>query len=118
HEFTGRISRGHFVHRIDGPVPQFCMVGGKWTTFRAFAEQTADTVLAELGRKRIAGTLALAIGGGAGFPDTPGALPAALVERTGITPARAAHLVDLYGARADAVLAFCMERHDDLPLAP
>ena len=36
--------------------PPFCMVGGKWTTFRAFAEQTADAVLAELGTPRVAGT--------------------------------------------------------------
>src|SRR5690606_4826000 len=52
HAFTGRISRGHFVHRLDGNVPQFCMVGGKWTTFRAFAEQTADVVLDELQHER------------------------------------------------------------------
>src|SRR5690606_22844027 len=101
HEFTGRISRGHFVHRIDGAVPQFCMVGGKWTTFRAFAEQAADAVLAELGHARVTSTLALAIGGGAEFPQAPGALETALVERHGISPARAAHLVDVYGTRAE-----------------
>jgi glycerol-3-phosphate dehydrogenase len=116
HEFTGRISRGHFVHRIDGPVPQFCMVGGKWTTFRAFAEQAADEVLAALGTKRAASTLALAIGGGAGFPKQAGALEAALVERHGIAPGRAGHLVDVYGTRAGDVLAFCLARPDDQPL--
>ena len=47
--FTGRISRGHCVHKLDGKPPQFCMIGGKWTTFRVFAEQTADLVLHELG---------------------------------------------------------------------
>ena len=55
HEFTGRISRGHFVHRLDGPVPNFAWWAAKWTTFRAFAEQTADAVLAELGRQRVRG---------------------------------------------------------------
>ncbi|WP_373502149.1 glycerol-3-phosphate dehydrogenase/oxidase [Aestuariivirga sp.] len=65
-EFTGRISREHFTRRLDGPVPQFCMVGGKWTTFRAFAEQTADLILAELGIPRRASTRDLAIGGGKG----------------------------------------------------
>ncbi|WP_428670981.1 glycerol-3-phosphate dehydrogenase/oxidase, partial [Roseibium sp.] len=33
HDFTGRISRGHFTKRLEGAVPQLCMVGGKWTTF-------------------------------------------------------------------------------------
>ena len=43
------------------------MIGGKWTTFRAFAEQTADEVLNELTRERKCGTLDLPIGGGNGF---------------------------------------------------
>jgi Glycerol-3-phosphate dehydrogenase len=51
-DFTGRISRGHDIRRLSGAVPQFCMVGGKWTTFRAFAEQTADAVLSSLVRNR------------------------------------------------------------------
>ena len=25
HDFTGRITRGHFVRRLDGAVPQFCI---------------------------------------------------------------------------------------------
>ncbi|MCP6401387.1 glycerol-3-phosphate dehydrogenase, partial [Klebsiella pneumoniae] len=78
HAFTGRISRGHSVARIEGRVPQICMVGGKWTTFRAFAEQTADAVLAELGTPRRQSTLELPIGGGAGFPRDAEALVSAL----------------------------------------
>ena len=57
HDFTGRISRGHFVERLDGSPPQLCMVGGKWTTFRAFAEETADAALKELRRPRLKSTL-------------------------------------------------------------
>ena len=116
HAFTGRISRGHFVHRLDGPVAQFCMVGGKWTTFRAFAEQTADAVLAELGRQRVQDTLGLAIGGGAGFPKLAADLERDLSDRHGISRDRAAHLVDAYGTRADEVLGFCLSRDDDEPL--
>ncbi|MDO9307132.1 MAG: glycerol-3-phosphate dehydrogenase C-terminal domain-containing protein, partial [Mesorhizobium sp.] len=118
HEFTGRISRGHFVHRIEGAVPQFCMVGGKWTTFRAFAEQAADEVMTELGHERVASTLSLPIGGGAGFPQAADTFEVALVERHGIDRRRAAHLVDIYGTRAEEVLAFCRGREDDRPLAP
>lgn len=116
HEFTGRISRSHFVHRVDGPTPQFCMVGGKWTTFRAFAEQTADAVLAELGRKRTRDTIALAIGGGADFPASAGELEADLVDRYRISAERAAWLVEAYGTRTHDVLAFCLGRGDDVPL--
>ncbi|MGF1622641.1 MAG: glycerol-3-phosphate dehydrogenase/oxidase [Rhodomicrobiaceae bacterium] len=116
HEFTGRIPRAHFVHRLDDPVPQFCMVSGKWTTFRAFAEQTADAVLDELGRKRVTDTLELAIGGGAGFPEDAGDLELDLVERYGISPERAACLTDAYGTRANEVLAFCRSQNNDEPL--
>jgi len=116
HAFTGRITRSHFVHRIEGATPQFCMVGGKWTTFRAFAEQTADAVLAELASKRVRGTLGLAIGGGAAFPDDATELQAGIAERYGIKAERAAYLVDLYGTRADAVMEYCRSREDDCPL--
>jgi glycerol-3-phosphate dehydrogenase len=116
HEFTGRIPRSHFVHRLDGAVPQFCMVGGKWTTFRAFAEQTADVVLAELGRKRVCDTIDLAIGGGAGFPKGAKHLETELMARHGIGADRAAWLADAYGTRAHDVLAFCLGRNDDSPI--
>lgn len=108
-DFTGRISRGHWVRRLEGPVPQFCMIGGKWTTFRAFAEDTVDRVLADLGLPRRAGTADLAIGGGAGYHDD---LARDLAARLRLDPARAAHLVGLYGSRADEVAAFCDARPD------
>lgn len=116
HEFTGRISRGHLVHRLDGPVPQFCMVGGKWTTFRAFAEQAADAVLAELGRGRVQDTIGLPIGGGAGFSNDGRPLVDELTKTLGIGVDRARHLVAAYGTRADEVLAFCKSRDDDVRL--
>ena len=118
HAFTGRISRGHFIQRIEGRVPQFCMVGGKWTTFRAFAEDTADAVLAELGAERRQSTLDLAIGGGAGFPAEPRHLETQLVAAFGLTGERARHLVDRYGSQAGDVAAFCAERADDVPVEP
>ncbi|MEH6755830.1 MAG: glycerol-3-phosphate dehydrogenase/oxidase, partial [Alphaproteobacteria bacterium] len=116
--FTGRITRGHFVHRLDGPVPQFCMVGGKWTTFRAFAAQAADEVMGELGHHRKTGTLHLAIGGGADYPADPQDLIIALVDRYAISSDRAAHLIDAYGTKAEQVLAFCAACEHDKPLAP
>lgn len=115
--FTGRISRGHFVHRVEGQVPHFCMVGGKWTTFRAFAEQTADVVLNQLGLPREKSTLDLPIGGGQDFPGMPDDLASELTRDFGISPARAGHLIDAYGTRAREVLEFCRARPDDQPLS-
>ncbi len=116
-DFTGRISRGHSVRRVEGPVPQFCMIGGKWTTFRAFAEQTADMVLADLGTARQHDTKDLPIGGGRDFPGAE-YLTRSLVVRFNVAQDRAAHLVDLYGSRAETVMEFCAKATDDHPLAP
>lgn len=56
--FTGRISRDHSCRSlppaVDRPWPVHAMIGGKWTTFRAFAELVADRVLGDLGRMRTA----------------------------------------------------------------
>ena len=118
HDFTGRISRGHFTRRIEGTVPQICMIGGKWTTFRAFAEQAADEVLSELGRSRQVETLSLPIGGGKDFPGSAEVLERNLISEYGIGPARAAHRVATYGTAVAELLAFCRGRADDEALAP
>jgi glycerol-3-phosphate dehydrogenase len=110
-DFTGRISRGHAVRRLHGTVPQVGMVGGKWTTYRAFAEATVDLVLADLGLTRRVSTRDLTIGGGTGYSDQ---LASGLVTRMGLTGERAAYLVDLYGACAGQVAEFCGV--DDRPL--
>ncbi len=115
-DFTGRISRGHSVRRLQGPVPQIGMVGGKWTTYRAFAEETVDLVLQDLGQPRRRSTRDLAIGGGKGLaPDGLAALGGALAARFGLGADRAAHLANLYGTQAADVAAFCAGQ-DDRPL--
>lgn len=117
HDFTGRISRGHDIRRLDGAIPQFCMIGGKWTTFRVFAEQTADAVLAELGQTRKVRTLDRAIGGGAQFPGSLDLLEQQLVQDFAISAARAKHMASHYGTGAAQVLCACLGQADDLPLA-
>ncbi len=113
HDFTGRISRGHFIKKLSGPVPQFCMIGGKWTTFRAFAEQTADEVLNELTRARKCGTLDMPIGGGKGFHADGSDILERLTCKQGQSAERAAHLIGHYGANAETVLKFCNDQGDD-----
>ncbi len=63
---TGQITRDHHLRedRLGG-IPVLSLVGGKWTSFRAFSEQTTDRVLAFLGRARRADTKSLPIGAGA-----------------------------------------------------
>jgi glycerol-3-phosphate dehydrogenase len=111
-DFTGRISRGHSARRLPGSIPQIGMVGGKWTTYRAFAEETVDLVLEDLGLSRRASTRDLPIGGGAGYSA---GLVAELAACHGIDVPRAEHLVDLYGGMAGRIAEFCA-RQSDAPL--
>ena len=115
----GAISRDHSIPalEVDGSrgFPVLSLVGGKWTTFRAFAEQATDEVLRRLGRPRRVSTEARSIGGGTGFTPTDAhraALAAALHHDYGTPPAHAAHLVRHYGSRAEAIAAFCAEAPD------
>jgi glycerol-3-phosphate dehydrogenase len=66
--FTGRISRDHARRDLPPtpparPWPVYSLVGGKWTTFRAFAEQVADKIFSDLGRARRTATDDIPIGG-------------------------------------------------------
>lgn len=72
--FTGRISRDHARRDLPPapparPWPVYSLVGGKWTTFRAFAEQVADRIFADLARERRADSRDLRIGGKTPEPD-------------------------------------------------
>lgn len=115
--FTGRISRSHFIHRVDGDPPQLCMIGGKWTTFRAFGEQVSDEVLTFLGRRRLTGTMDRPIGGGRDFPTGAGRLAALLSQQFSIDRRRSEHLALAYGSRALELMGFCRARADDTPLS-
>ena len=62
---TGQITRDHHIHEDNiGNVPVYSLVGGKWTSFRAFSEQVTDRVLSYLGKQRITDTKSLPIGEG------------------------------------------------------
>ncbi|PWL33430.1 MAG: glycerol-3-phosphate dehydrogenase, partial [Marivita sp. XM-24bin2] len=71
----GLISRDHSAPMEaatpDRPFPVISLVGGKWTTFRAFSEEVTDTVLTELAVTRRRGTEDIPIGGGRDMPRTP-----------------------------------------------
>jgi glycerol-3-phosphate dehydrogenase len=113
--FTGRISRDHFVKELPGKPPVLCLVGGKWTTFRAFGAQAADRALELLGLTRCTRTEERAIGGGIDYPrddSSRASLLASLVRTHSVSPRRAAHVLDHYGTEASSMLAFCARTAD------
>src|SRR5215211_954962 len=70
---VSQISRDHSIEVLSGDwtnlrFPVYSLVGGKWTSFRAFAEQVTDKALAQLGLPRQKYTRELAIGGGRAYP--------------------------------------------------
>lgn len=69
---AGLISRDHSAPVTEPdearPFAIISLIGGKWTTFRGFAEEVADVVLKRLGRSRTVSTRSMPIGGGSGFP--------------------------------------------------
>jgi glycerol-3-phosphate dehydrogenase len=108
----GQISRDHSFPAlapgsgIDFPI--YSLVGGKWTTFRALAEQVSSEILRQLGRPRVRSSADLPIGGGKGYPRMP--------EGAGLPHERLATLLDRYGTRADRVAAY-LQAGPDAPLA-
>jgi glycerol-3-phosphate dehydrogenase len=108
----GQISRDHSFpvlppgNGINFPI--YSLVGGKWTTFRARAEQVADEILRVLGRPRIRDSANLPIGGGKGYPRMP--------EHTTLPQERLATLVERYGTGADKVAAY-LQAGPDAPLS-
>ena len=82
------------------------LVGGKWTTFRAFSEEVSNTVLDKLDKLRSCTTEELPIGGGRGMPvddvsrqrwiDATAAATGASLERVEI-------LLERYGTTAHAI---------------
>lgn len=116
---TGQISRDHSIRVVepDGDVayPVLSLVGGKWTTFRAFAEQTTDAVLQRLGKPRQASTDKMPIGGGRDYPTGEVARKQWLGDlqmRTGLELHHLQLLFDRYGTYAAQVADYIREGKD------
>jgi len=120
---AGQISRDHSIRTLapteERTYPIHALIGGKWTTFRAFAEQTADLVLGNLGVPRRAGTADLPIGGGRDYPRGDSAREAWLRElaaESALPLERLRQLFERYGTRAASFARFIGCR-DDRPLS-
>jgi glycerol-3-phosphate dehydrogenase len=120
--FTGNVSRDHSIRTVeaDGKIhfPVYSLIGGKWTTFRAFSEQTADTVMKRLGIPRKISTAQMPLGGGKDYPATEAEQQAwleRLQARTELDMARLRLLFERYGSHAAEIAAF-MSAESDAPL--
>jgi glycerol-3-phosphate dehydrogenase len=110
---TGQISRDHSC-RVLPPsdkiaFPIYSLIGGKWTTFRAFAEQVADRLLNDLHLSRRASSDHLPIGGGRSFPSSPQETDAWIKrvhQATALSHPRLQTLLTRYGTHAEQVAAF------------
>ncbi len=109
---AGLISRDHSAPVLeaaqDRPFPVIALVGGKWTTFRGFAEEVANSVLARLSHPRQVSTQNLPIGGGQGYPGDLAARAKwiiATAQATGTRPDRVEQMLARYGTTARQVLA-------------
>ncbi|RAM35769.1 glycerol-3-phosphate dehydrogenase/oxidase [Arthrobacter globiformis] len=119
----GFVSRDYRIERRgpdagtrEGGAVVLSLVGGKWTTFRALAEHLTDDVLAELGMERKISTAKLAIGGGAGFPDSDAGIQKWIKAHMTSTrdAGRTAGLLTRYGTRAGEVISYLDAAHDRL----
>ena len=115
----GSVSRDHAIATDILPnssVAVFSLIGGKWTTFRAFSEQAADLVLAKLGKPRSQSTKDLAIGGGRDYPAGSAGQDSyvqSLAVAHRIDLERARTLFARYGTSATAVSAFAASVPDE-----
>jgi glycerol-3-phosphate dehydrogenase len=106
----GLISRDHSAPVTEPepsrPFPIVSLIGGKWTTFRGFAEEVADTVLDRLGRGRKASTRSMPIGGGKDFPADAAARANWLADAasaSGIDEDRLDQLLSRYGTTGSRI---------------
>ena len=107
----GDVSRDHSIISDVLPqtsIPVLSLIGGKWTTFRAFSEQSCDAVLTLLGKPRSVSTMALPIGGGRNYPRDENSRTA-MVSRIG---SRGDALLDRYGTKALTVQDFAATTQD------
>jgi glycerol-3-phosphate dehydrogenase len=118
--YTGQISRDHSIQTLEPgkglAFPILSLVGGKWTTFRAFGEQTADVIFKRLGRSRRDSTEKLPIGGGRDYPKTDADQKRWLADwgtKTHLTDERLQTLFERYGTRAGEIAEFLVAQQDE-----
>jgi glycerol-3-phosphate dehydrogenase len=116
----GLVSRDYKIDKGTLPnsdnTPQFSVVGGKWTTFRALGEHVSNLVLAELSKSRKVSTLGLQIGGGKNLPATDQEKEKWAAERASVLGLiRTRSLLTRYGTAAEKLIKY-LEQNGDTEL--
>ena len=117
---TGQISRDHTIQVLSGDwmgqdYPIYSLVGGKWTSFRAFAEEVTDKALAYLSFSRTRDTKELAIGGGRNYERRQTERSKQLdgiTAWTDIKTERLEALYERYGTRVEEIAMFISQGKD------
>ena len=122
---TGQISRDHTLKILKAgellDIPVFSMVGGKWTSFRAFSEQAADKVLEHLGMQRKVSTWDLPIGGSKEYPENQAQGDRLLTEylqESGLDRSLIEGLFAWYGTKTAQILAAYADQLKPLETLP
>jgi glycerol-3-phosphate dehydrogenase len=100
---TGQITRDHSVKEDKiGETPLLSLIGGKWTSYRAFSEQVADMAMDKLGQTRKKSTATLGIGGGKDYPKSEiekAEMISFVAKKTGLKESVSAELFARYGTQ-------------------
>ncbi len=112
---TGQITRDHSIKEdtVNG-LPVYSLVGGKWTSFRAFSEQMADRVMSVLSKGRKASTAALPLRGGKDLPLTKNDKAEycrKLAAKSVLAEEYCSELLTRYGTRAAMIAEFIQNNH-------
>ncbi len=110
---NAQISRDHQIEIIEPsigfPFPILNLIGGKWTTFRAFGEQTATIVLKQLEKPVKVSSRNTPIGGGKDFPATDEEKDKwvlNLKKKTELNTERIQTLLFRYGTKAEIIAKY------------
>lgn len=125
--YTGNVTRDHQIMTIETEqsgfgFPIYSLVGGKWTSFRAFSEQTADQIMQTLNITRKQSTEHMPIGGGKDYPQNEAETDrwiTQVADTSGVAAERVRTLFERYGTHAENITIFISEGEDqpiaDLP---
>lgn len=99
-----------------GDIPVFSLVGGKWTSYRAFSEKVTDKLLSLLGKMRKADTKNIQVGGGKDYPVV-GLAKVEYIKRvadeTGLGKLQPKKLFERYGTRAMEIAKYIKAAMDE-----
>lgn len=102
---TKKLIRSHEVE-VDESSGLISILGGKWTTYRAMAEDTVDAVQKQLGGSVPSRTRDFRLAGAEGYSADHWRF---LMSLYGLNEATAKHLAEKFGTEAEAVLSLTKE---------